>query len=260
MARTGEWGVVSAYEAGVSASHQAGASRFAANIADAGLRVGRAAEFVEGGRLPAAHEPGVLRRVGHALGALARLVVPVLLLATLGGASFVYAGTPSPLMIQPWLNLGLLVLPLTFLAVHLTSRRYGMAYAFAQLALTYVAGIALAFLGQDQVRFVLGEQHAAFREVAGFAAGLFFANVVAIFLFDRLRGPRWWQAPLFASLIGGIVLSLIAFPASYAGTGTDWSGRMLDYMALTSLAATVLIIPYWLLRPLVPPRPGYGGY
>jgi len=251
---------VSVYEAGVSAGHSAGAGRFAANIADAGLRVGRAAEFVEGARLPAAHEPGVFQRIGHGLGALARLVVPVLLLATLGGASFVYAGTPSPLTIQPWLNLGLVVLPLTFLAVHLTSRRYGMAYAFAQLVLTYAAGISLAFLGQDQVRFVLGEQHAALREIAGFAAGLFFANVIAIFLFDRLRGPRWWHAPLFASLFGGIVLSLIAFPVSYAGTGIDWGSRMLDYMALTSVAAALLIVPYWLLRPLVPPRPGYGGY
>jgi hypothetical protein len=96
--------------------------------------------------------------------------------------------------------------------------------------------------------------------VVGFAGGLFVAQMIAIFLFDRLRGPRWWQAPLMASLIGGIALSLIAFPVSFAGTPIDWSARMLDYMAVTSFAAVALTVPYWMLRSLVPPRPGFGGY
>lgn len=205
-------------------------------------------------------DESIFRRIGHALGALLRLVVPVLLLATLGGASFAYAGMPAPVLTQPWMNLGLLMLPVTFLAVHLTSRRYGAGYAFAQIFLTYAAGIALAVFGQQYVTMALGEQHAATREIASFGAGLFVAHVVAIFLFDRLRGPQWWQAPLFASLIGGVVLCGVAFPATYFGTDVDWVSRMLDYMAVTSVAAVLLVIPYWMLRGLVPPRPGYGGY
>jgi uncharacterized PurR-regulated membrane protein YhhQ (DUF165 family) len=205
-------------------------------------------------------DDGVFRRIGRGFGALLRLVVPVLLLATLGGASFAYAGMPAPVLTQPWMNLGLLLLPVTFLAVHLTSRRYGAAYAFAQIFLTYAAAIALAVFGQQYITMALGEQHAATREIVGFGAGLFVAHVVAIFLFDRLRGPQWWQAPLFASLIGGVVLCGVAFPATYFGTGVEWSGRMLDYMAVTSSAAVLLVIPYWMLRGLVPPRPGYGGY
>ena len=205
-------------------------------------------------------EASLAKRAGHALAAFARLVVPILLLATLGGASLVYAGTPAPVLTQPWMNVGLLVLPLTFLAVHLTSRRYGAGYAFAQLVLTYAAMTAFAVFGSEYVTLALGQQHVASREIIGFAAGLFVAHMVAIFLFDRLRGPQWWQAPLFASLIGGIVLCLVAFPASYAGTDIDWTARMLDYMAVTSIAAVFLVIPYWTLRPLVPPRSGFGGY
>jgi len=205
-------------------------------------------------------EAGLAKKIGHALGAFARLVIPILLLATLGGASLVYAGTPAPVLAQPWMNVGLLVLPLTFLAVHLTSRRYGAGYAFAQLVLTYAAMTAFAVFGSQYVTLALGQQHAASREIIGFAAGLFVAHMVAIFLFDRLRGPQWWQAPLFASLIGGIVLCLVAFPASYAGTDIDWTSRMLDYMAVTSIAAVLLVIPYWTFRPLVPPRSGFGGY
>lgn len=205
-------------------------------------------------------EAGVPKRIGHALGAFARLLVPILLLATLGGASFAYAGTPSPIPLRDWMNLGLLILPLTFLAVHLTSRRYGAAYAFAQIVLTYAAVAVLAAFGQQYLTLALGEHHAAFREVVGFGAALFVAHTVSIVVFDGLRGPRWWQAPLFASLIGGVVLCLVAFPASYFGTTIDWTGRMLDYMAITSIAAVLLVIPYWVFRPLVPPRSGFGGY
>jgi uncharacterized PurR-regulated membrane protein YhhQ (DUF165 family) len=207
-------------------------------------------------------ETGFLGRIGAAAGAFVRLVIPVVLLATLGGASYVYAGVPAPVFMadHPWLNVGLLVLPLAFLAVHLTNRRYGAGYAVAQVLLTFVAVAALAYFGRGQITAALGEQRVPLRMIAGFAAGLFVAQMIAIFLFDRLRGPRWWQAPLMASLIGGVVLALVAFPASFAGTTIDWSGHMLDYMAVTSVAAVLLVIPYWMLRPLVPPRSGFGGY
>ncbi|HUB85902.1 MAG TPA: VUT family protein [Rhizomicrobium sp.] len=233
--------------------------RYAVDLSDDGPRIGRMSDFVD--RSYGSHEPSFLGRIGMAVGAFLRLVIPVVLLATLGGASYVYAGVPAPVFVEhPWLNVGLLVLPVTFLAVHLTSRRYGAGYAVAQVVLTFVAVTALAYFGRDQIVAALGDQRVPLRMIAGFAAGLFIAQMIAIFLFDRLRGPRWWQAPLMASLIGGIALSLIAFPVSFAGTPIDWSARMLDYMAVTSLAAVVLIIPYWVLRPLVPPRSGFGGY
>jgi len=250
--QTGVWGVVSVYESGVEAGQRTGMGRFAASV-----DIGR--EF--SGRYARPQEDaGVLKRIGGVLGAFARLVVPILLLTTLAGASFAYAGTPSPIPLRAWMNLGLLILPLTFLAIHLTSRRYGAGYAFAQIVLTYGAIVAFAVFGRDYVTMALGEQHAAFREIAGFGAALFAAHTVSILVFDGLRGPRWWQAPLFASLIGGIVLCAVAFPASYLGTSIDWTSRMLDYMAVTSVAAVLLVIPYWIFRPLVPPRSGFGGY
>lgn len=244
---------MSIYEAGVETGQKAGARSFTATVdADANAFSGRYTRPRE--------EHSIQKRMGQALAAFVRLVIPVLLLMTVAGASFAYAGVPAPVMSQSWMNLGLLLLPLTFLAIHLTSRRYGAGYAFAQILLAYGAVVALAMFAQPYVTMVLGESHAALREVAGFAAGLFVAHIVAIVVFDGLRGPRWWQAPLFASLIGGIVLCAIAFPATYLGTGIDWTGRMLDYMAVMSIAAVLLVIPYWIFRPLVPPRPGFGGY
>jgi len=252
---------VSVFEAGVGVGHRAGASRFAGGITEAGPRIGRAADLLGRAHSARLHEEGFFKRAGHAVGAFFRLLIPVLLLVTLGGASFVYAGTPAVgFEVQPWLNIGYLVLPFTFLAVHLTGRRYGAGYAFGQVILAYALAAGVAFYARDELQAALGEQHGSLRIIIGFGAGLFIAHLVAIFLFDRLRGPRWWQAPLIASLIGGIVLCLIAFPAAYSGTEIDWTGRMLDYMAVTSVAAALLVIPYWVMRPLVPPRSGFGGY
>ncbi len=249
------------FEAGVGAHRSANFSdRFAEGVVQA-PRIERASDLVVNARSYHPKKDSFSSKLRRVFSAILRLFVPVLLLVTLGGASFVYAATPAPLTYaQPWLNIGLLVLPLTFLAVHLTGRRYGAEYAFAQVVLAYAAIGGASFYMRDGILQVLNKNHISLRVIAGFLSGLFLAHVLAIFLFDRLRGPRWWQAPLIASLFGGLVLSLVAFPSAYAGTGIDWTGRMLDYMGVTSAAALLLILPYWVMRPLVPPRPGFGGY
>ena len=86
------------------------------------------------------------------------------------------------------------------------------------------------------------------------------AQLFSIVVFDRLRGPQWWQAPFFASLFGGIALALVAYPAAYLGTGAEWLVPMMTYMGVTVAAAIVLLVPYWLLRGMIAPLPGFGGY
>jgi uncharacterized PurR-regulated membrane protein YhhQ (DUF165 family) len=98
------------------------------------------------------------------------------------------------------------------------------------------------------------------RVAAGFGGGLFFANLVAILVFECLRGPRWWQAPLGSSFFGGAALAFSAFPLAYGGTDIAWQNPMLSYLGITAVATLVLIIPYWMLRRAVEPLPGFGGY
>ena len=194
----------------------------------------------------------------HVLVAVARLVLPVLLLLSVGMACLLYgdaaveglgsfAGKP--------MAAGLAALPLTFLVIHLTNRRYGSAYAFAQVIIAWPLALVLL---PGIVPMISAAQD--MRVASSFAGGLFFAQIVGIVVFDGLRGPGWWKAPLFASLISGVVFCLVAFPAAFAGTAAEWSKDMFGYMALTSGASVVMLIPYGLLRSLVPPLPGFGGY
>ena len=58
------------------------------------------------------------------------------------------------------------------------------------------------------------------RPVATFGLGLLAGQIVSVFVFDRMRGPQWWQAPFFGIFFGGVALALIAYPAAY------WVGRL----------------------------------
>jgi uncharacterized PurR-regulated membrane protein YhhQ (DUF165 family) len=186
-------------------------------------------------------------------------------LATVGAAAFLYGDQPVRLLGildaggQPF-TAGILALPATFFVVQLTNRRYGAGYALAQVLLAAALALAAIFAMREDLALLHMGEMPEWRMVAGFGGGLFVAQLVAIFVFDRLRGPQWWQAPLFSSLFGGIVLGVVAYASVYAGTDVAWTGPMTSYIGATSAAAVAMVIPYWMLRSLIEPLSGFGGY
>lgn len=210
-------------------------------------------------------QDGARSGIWQAVQALSRLVFPVLLLTTIGAAAFIYGDEPAG-----WLgNLdvggkpfctGLLALPVTVFVVQLTNRRYGAGYAFAQVFAAAVLVLAAVLYMRDDLALLRDGAPPDLRVALAFGSGLFLAQIVSIFMFDRLRGPQWWQAPLFSSIFGGIVLGLVAYPGAYAGTGMVWTEPMMAYIAVSAAAGVVLVAPYWLLRSLVEPLSGFGGY
>lgn len=203
-------------------------------------------------------------RVSEVIAAFFRLLTCVVLLLTIGAATFVYADMPAPGFVSqyvPWMGLGQLLLPLTFFAIQLVNRRYGPGYAMAQVFLAWGIGFtALPFITGDLAKFLVATPP-DLRDIASFGCALFLTHLLSVLIFDRMRGPRWWTAPLISSLVAGVVFCLIAFPAAYMGTAvTDWSVRMIGGMGVMAVAAFVMLIPYWLLRSVVPPLPGFNGY
>ncbi|HTQ13922.1 MAG TPA: hypothetical protein VMH86_08595 [Rhizomicrobium sp.] len=213
--------------------------------------------------LAAGREATVTGQVLAVAGAAMRLILPVVLLAVTGLAAFLYSNVPVSWIVGPgdgWLTMGQALLPLTFLAVHLTNRRYGPGYAFAQVIATWIlGGFVFQFVHAQLAQFA-GVALPATREAIGFSLGLLAAQLAAVFVFDRTRGPRWWSGPLFGSLWGAAVLCFVAYPAAYAGTDADWVNQMFVNLWLAAAAAVALLIPYWLFRPIVQPLSGFNGY
>ncbi len=210
-------------------------------------------------------EGGFFSRLLGGIAVLLRLFVPVLLLLTLSTAVYVYGGVAVPGITDSgpdmgWLTLGFLGLPLIFFAIHLTNRRYGAAYAFGQIFATWAVMLAAIPYLRGELVLLHDGPVPPLRELAAFGIALFIGQAVAAITFDRLRGPRWWQAPFFASVFAGLFFCAVGFPSAYAGTATEWIGPMLTYIGVTFAWAVALLIPYWMLRPMIPPLSGFGGY
>jgi uncharacterized PurR-regulated membrane protein YhhQ (DUF165 family) len=254
---------VSIFESGVRDGRRTVGNGLMASVADA-ERVRRPMERI--GRAHAARSQDHVRGpVGEMFLALVRLVFPVFLLVTAVTATLIYGSEPAT-----WLGIadvggkpfdtGLLALPLILFVVQLTNRRYGAGYAFTQVLAGVAAVTAAAVYAGDDLMLLRGAPLPAQRLLMAFGSGLIVAQLFSIVVFDRLRGPQWWQAPFFGSLFGGVALALVAYPAAYLGTGADWLMPMLTYMGVMVAAAIVLLVPYWLLRGMIAPLSGFGGY
>lgn len=201
--------------------------------------------------------------IGSGTRAAARLIAPVTVLLLAFVAVYLYLDTPVAVLSGSdagWLTMGHLLVPVCFLSVHLTNRRYGPSYAFAQVVLALAVAVAFIMFAvprlADFVPFkIVPEMRLAF----AFGGAFLGASFLSIVVFDGARGPRWWVAPLLGLVSSAVLFCLIYYPAAYAGV-TSWTGRMLTHMELLAGIAVLLLIPYWSLRGIVRPLPGFGGY
>jgi hypothetical protein len=206
------------------------------------------------------------RAAGLALAAI-RLVVPVSLLLVLLGAAYLYADDLLPLarLPAPIRDAGLamsdLILPGCWYCIHLTNRRYGPGYAFAHLLAALAIGLCVILVNPGNIdAWVVTMPAITGRAVISFGAAFLAANFVAITFFDAARGPRWWTAPLMASLAASFVFSAIYYPAAFAGVYEGWTDSAIAHLAIFSAMSVLLLLPYWLLRPAMRPLDGRNGY
>jgi uncharacterized PurR-regulated membrane protein YhhQ (DUF165 family) len=232
------------------------------NLEGSSYRMRSAADASWPSQMAYGRREGLRDRIGAGVRAIARLVLPVATLLMAFVAVYLYLDTPVAFMgaDAKWLTVGHLLLPFCFLSVHLTNRRYGPSTAFAQVVLALAVAVAFIMFAAprlaDYVPFrIVPEMRIAF----AFGGAFLGASFLSIVVFDGARGPRWWVAPLLGMVSSVVLFSLIYYPAAYAGV-TAWSHQMLLHMELLSGIAVLSLIPYWSLRAVVRPLPGFGGY
>lgn len=206
---------------------------------------------------------GVTDRLLAALMAAIRLSVAVTALLGWVIAVFLYRDTPADLfgIGTGWLTLAHLLVPVGFFCIFLTNRRYGPGYAFAQVLAAMGAVGAFVLLAGPEIGAVIPlDTIPTLREAGAFGGAFVAASFIATLAFDGARGPRWWTAPLFGFLSAAIVFPAVYFPALYAGTDPVWLPDGLQYMGVLAAAGILLLLPFWILRRMVPPMAGFGGY
>lgn len=210
------------------------------------------------------HRDGVGHKIGEVFAVAVRVAAAAAILLAWVAGVWLYRDTPVELFADggaTWLSAGHLLIPVGFFCIAMTNRRYGPAYAFAQVVATATAVIAfIVFSGSAFNEFAPIDAIPPVREAAAFGGAFFAASFVSIVAFDGARGPLWWTAPLFGFLTAAIVFPLAFFAALYAGTGVSWLGHASEFMGVLAGAGLLMLVPFFALRRMVPPMSGFGGY
>lgn len=197
-----------------------------------------------------------------------RFVLAVLAMVAVVAASnflvqYPVAAQLGPINLADLLTWGAFTYPVAFLVTDLTNRHFGPAGA----RLVVVCGFAVAV--------ILSIWLATPRIAIASGTAFLVAQFLDISIFDRLRQGKWWQAPLFSSLVSSALDTVIffslafaapfaaldtmfgredgslAFPAPFLGVGAEvelWVSLAAgDFLVKLALAALCLA-PYGALR------------
>lgn len=166
------------------------------------------------------------------------------------------------LILDGLLTWGAFTYPLAFLVTDVMNRVYGPAAARKVIFAGFVTGIICSLIGTQIMLQGDGYTYAAvaLRVAVGSATAFLIAQLVDVFVFDRLREGAWWRAPLASTLIGSALDTAIFFSIAFAqsitlfGENTDmeisWAWDAVPFM-LTGPEAPLwvsLAVADWLVK------------
>lgn len=134
--------------------------------------------------------------------------------------------------INNWLTWGALTYPISYLITDWSNRWYGVKAAHKVVWLGFVMAVILsAILATPRIAL---------------ASGMAFlvSQLMDVGIFNRLRDRAWWQPPLFSSVLGSLVDTLLFFGLAFYATAVPWVTLALgDYLVKVGIALA-LLAPY----------------
>lgn len=159
-------------------------------------------------------------------------------------------------LLGDWLTYGAFTYPFAFLVTDLMNRIYGANAARKVVFVGFIAGIICSFIGTQ----IIGEfgPLVTLRIALGSGVAFLVAQLVDVFIFDKLRNATWWRAPLASTLIGSSLDTAFFFSIAFAANlsfiepanDVGWAGEMLPILGLGSVAPlwVSLGIADWLVK------------
>ncbi|WP_442581825.1 queuosine precursor transporter [Mesorhizobium sp. ASY16-5R] len=189
---------------------------------------------------------------------------------------FPVQGTLGGLSLADILTWGAFTYPVAFLVTDLANRRYGPLFARRVVFVGFMAAVACSIIAPPLLyRLGLIEfETAAGRLVRiAIASGAAFltAQLLDVTVFNWLRRQSWWRAPIFGTLAGSVVDTMvffsIAFAAAFAFVGPSdefaleaapllgmlpaeaarWMSWALGDLSVKLIIAVFALIPYRLI-------------
>ncbi len=135
-----------------------------------------------------------------------------------------------------WLTWGAFTYPLAFLVNDVMNRVYGPQAARKVVWVGFAVGVGCSLIGTQ----IMGEfgPLVTLRIALGSGIAFLTAQMLNVFVFDRLREGRWWRAPLGSTLIGSAVDTALFFSIAFSATlsfiepanDVSWAGEILPML------------------------------
>ena len=140
------------------------------------------------------------------------------------------------------LTYGAFSYPIAFLITDLANRSYGKIAARKIVYLGFIIGISFTLFFSTNYSDLI-----SLRIAVGSGTAFLIAQLLDIQIFDRLRGNKWFVAPLASSIFGSVVDTFLFFSISFAGTGVPWVTLSLGDLGVKLFVALIMLIPFRLL-------------
>ncbi len=126
------------------------------------------------------------------------------------------------LILDGLLTWGAFTYPFAFLVTDLMNRVYGPHAARRVVFVGFVAGILCSLIGSQIMLQGDGYEYAAVALRVAVGSGIAFltAQLVDVFIFDRMRQGVWWRAPLASSAVGSALDTALFFTIAFSASIT----------------------------------------
>lgn len=140
--------------------------------------------------------------------------------------------------INDWLTYGAFTYPISFFVTEITNRYFGPQKARRVVYLGF--GIAVLF------SVILATPRLAF--ASGFA--FLTAQLLDIYVFNRLRRMDWWVAPFFASSVASLVDTVLFWGIAFWGEPLPWMEWMVGDFGVKLALDLLMLTPFRWMMPL----------
>ena len=144
--------------------------------------------------------------------------------------------------VADWVTYGAVTYPVAFLVTDTTNRLFGARAARLVVLAGFCFGVILSLILAD-LRIAIAS-----------GSAFLVAQLLDVYVFDRLRHGAWWKAPFLSSLAGSALDTALFFSIAFVGTGLPWqTWAMGDFVI--KLAMAVLLLPtFRALMAILPSR------
>ena len=134
--------------------------------------------------------------------------------------------------INDWLTWGALSYPVAFLITDLANRTQGVAVARRVVVVGFIAAVVMSIaLATPRIAIASG-------------TAFLVAQLLDVYIFDRLRNRTWWMSPLVSSSFGSAIDTLLFFSIAFVATGLPWVTWAIGDFAVKMALALIMLVPF----------------